>query len=44
MTENHATYTAGNRFGLPQEIECGNSPQAAWTNFMEALKGQKGKS
>jgi hypothetical protein len=41
MTENHATYSAGNRLGLPQEIECGASPAEAWSNFITALKGDK---
>jgi hypothetical protein len=41
-TEYHPTYAAGNRFGLPAEIECGDSPETAWSNFVAALKGQKG--
>lgn len=40
-TTNCAAYTAKNRHGLPEEIECGSSPQEAWSNFIEALKGNK---
>lgn len=39
MTENHATYSAGNRMGLPEEIECGGSCEEAWGNLVAALKG-----
>jgi hypothetical protein len=37
-TECRATYSAGNRLGLPEEIECGASAAEAWANFMTALK------
>lgn len=40
MTERQAEFDAGNRHGLPSEIECGESAQEAWANFAEALKGQ----
>lgn len=33
-----AAYPAGNRIGLPEEIEMGNSPAEAWANFMAAVK------
>jgi hypothetical protein len=36
-TERSAAFDAGNRYGLPAEIDCGNSPQEAWANFMTAL-------
>jgi AAA domain len=38
MTESDATYSAGNRLGLCQEIECGESAAEAWAAFMEAMK------
>jgi hypothetical protein len=38
MTERRASWDAKNRHGLPEEIECGASPQEAWDNFMKALK------
>ncbi len=44
MTENHATYTAGNRFGLPTQIECGTSAKQAWTNFVAAMREAKAKA
>lgn len=37
-TERHAAYDAGNRLGLPPEIDMGNSGQEAWNNFVAALK------
>jgi hypothetical protein len=37
-TEWRATHDAKHRHGLPPEIECGNSPQEAWSNFTKALK------
>lgn len=37
-TERHAAYDAGNRLGLPPEIDCGATPQEAWANFKNALK------
>lgn len=33
-----ASMVAKNRLGLPDEIEMGDSPQQAWTNFVAALK------
>ncbi len=41
-TERHAAYDAGNRFGLPEEIECGKSGAEAWNNFIAAMKTAKG--
>lgn len=32
-----AHFDAGNRHGLPGEIDCGNSPQEAWKNFVTAF-------
>jgi hypothetical protein len=32
-----AYFEAGNRHGLPEEIDCGNSPQEAWANFRAAF-------
>lgn len=43
MTERHAAYDAGNRHGLPPEIECGGSAEEGWKNFVEALRGGKEK-
>ncbi len=40
-TEHHAAYDAGNRHGLPPEIECGDTPQAAWQSFIDALTKDK---
>jgi AAA domain len=40
-TERTAAYDAGNRHGLPPEIDCGASPKEAWTNFINALKAKK---
>jgi hypothetical protein len=42
MTERHAAYDAGNRIGLPEEIECGNSAAEAWSNFCKSIKEAKG--
>lgn len=39
-TERTAAYDAGNRLGLTDEIDGGESPQEAWTNFIKALKGK----
>lgn len=36
-TQRTAAYDAGNRYGLPPDIECGDSPAAAWKAFMSAL-------
>ncbi len=38
LTEPHAAYEAGNRHGLPEEIECGSSPAEAWSHFQKALQ------
>jgi hypothetical protein len=35
--EHHAGYDAKNRFGLVSEIEMGNTPDEAWTNFSSAV-------
>lgn len=40
-TERTAAYDAGNRIGLPPEIEMGNSPAEAWANFLQAVKAGK---
>lgn len=42
MTERNAAFDAGNRMGLPPEIECGESAADAWLNFTNALKTRKG--
>lgn len=41
MTTRHAAYDAKNRHGLPEEIDCGDSPEDAWSAFLEAMKGTK---
>lgn len=41
-TVRHAAYDAGNRLGLTDEIDCGNSPAEAWANFVAACKAAKG--
>lgn len=40
-TERHAAFDAGNRYGLPAEIDCGDNAQTAWTNFVTALHPKK---
>lgn len=35
-TQPDATYVAGNRYGLPAEIEAGESGREAWGNFIQA--------
>lgn len=40
-TVRHAAYDAGNRLGLPDEIDCGDSAAEAWTNFVAACKEAK---
>lgn len=40
-TVRHAAYDAGNRYGLPEEIDCGESAAEAWTNFLNDLKAAK---
>lgn len=43
-TQHTPMYDAKNRYGLPEEIDCGSSPQEAWNNFMAArAAGKKGK-
>lgn len=37
-TERHAAWDAKNRHGLPEEIDLGDSPAEAWSNFVKALK------
>lgn len=37
-TQRTSAYDAGNRIGLPPEIEMGNSPAEAWANFLNAVK------
>lgn len=37
-TEKSAAYDAGNRIGLPPEIEMGSSAAEGWRNFIEAIK------
>lgn len=37
-TANTPAVVAGNRYGLPTVIECGNSAQATWSNFQGAMK------
>lgn len=36
-TVRHATYDAKNRYGLPEEIDAGNSGKEAWDNFAQAM-------
>jgi hypothetical protein len=36
-TVRHAAYDAKNRFGLPEEIDAGDSGKEAWNNFATAL-------
>ena len=42
--ERHAAFDAKNRFGLPQEIDLGDSPQEAWSAFSAALKEGRSQS
>ena len=44
-TRRSAAYDAKNRHGLPEMIDCGNSPQEAYSNFVAAIMAgkQKGK-
>lgn len=37
-TQPQGAFDAKNRFGLPEEIEMGDSPAEAWANFSAALK------
>ena len=40
-TQRRAEFDAGNRIGLPEEIECGESAAEAWRNFASAVKTKK---
>ncbi len=40
-TDYDASLMAGNRLGLTEEIDMGNSPQEGWKNFTTALKAAK---
>lgn len=40
-TEQEAGHVAGNRLGLPETIDMGNSPAEAWANFKTALAAGK---
>lgn len=42
-TRRSAAYDAKNRHGLPDMIDCGNSPQEAYDNFVSAMKAGRGK-
>jgi hypothetical protein len=42
-TVRHAAYEAKNRYGLPEEIDAGNSGKEAWDNFVQALIEAKNK-
>jgi hypothetical protein len=42
-TERRGAFDAKNRHNLPPEIECGNTAQEAWANFVAALKAGKEK-
>jgi hypothetical protein len=39
--QHDATYDAGNRFGLKEDIDCGDSPQEAWKNLSAAIKAAR---
>lgn len=41
MAERSPAFDAGNRLGLPEQIECGASAAEAWANFVSALKSKK---
>lgn len=36
-----ASIVAGNRYGLPERIPCGRSPEVAWQNFANAVRAAK---
>lgn len=40
-TERHAAYDAGNRLGLPAEIDLGENGKDAWDNFINAVKAAR---
>ncbi len=40
-TEHDASYDAKNRYGLPDMIDCGGSPQDAWSNLATAFQNAK---
>jgi hypothetical protein len=37
LTSSSPAAVAGNRYGLPDKIQCGNSAQQAWKNFQDAV-------
>ncbi len=41
FTERHAAYDAGNRHGLPPEVEMGGTPEEAYAAFAKALSKQE---
>lgn len=41
LTQRTAAYDAKNRLGLKEEIDCGESPQQAWTAFVTEAKAAK---
>lgn len=40
-TVRSAAYDAGNRYGLPEEIDCGQSAAEAWANLSKEIKAAK---
>lgn len=42
-TENDASYVAGNRYGLTEDIDAGESGQEAFTNLFNALQAARGR-
>jgi len=42
--ESSPAWTAKNRLGLPQEIEVGDSPAEAWSNFAAAVKAARNQN
>jgi hypothetical protein len=43
ITAESAAHVAGNRYGLPKVIRCGESGEQAWGNFRAALAAQRPK-
>lgn len=43
-TEQRPAFDAKNRMGLPEEIEMGDSPAEAWSNFSAALKSGRNEA
>lgn len=43
-TTKHAAYDAGNRLGLPEEIEAGDSASQAWKNIISAVRSVRAAS